>query len=89
MSAALISSPGTTGAPFNSSAPLAGRLSMRTALSVWPRSASLNAESLACKMTLVSSASAMVLSALFGGVLLPTLIVSVAVSLAPFGSVTV
>ena len=89
ISAALTSVPAVTGVPFSSSVPLAGRVSMRTALRVWPASASVNAKSAGVSATGVSSGVVTVRSALSGGVLVPTLTVTVAVSVAPAGSVTV
>ena len=62
---------------------------MRTLLSVWPTSGSVNAKSLECSASGVSSAVTRVLSALSGGVLLPTLMVTVALEVPPWPSETV
>jgi hypothetical protein len=82
-SPAPITSPALTALPLSVSVPAAGNESMRTLASVCPASASLKPKSAAAKLRVVSSASVMVASAPAGGLLLPTLTVTVAVLAAP------
>ena len=89
MSAAEITWPALTATPLSSSVPLTGSVSMRTLASAWPASASVNAKFAVPRTTGVSSVPAIVASALFGGVLVPTFTVSVAVSTPPLPSLTV
>ena len=89
MSAAEITCPVVTATPSSSSVPLAGSVSMRTFASTWPASASVKAKFAVSRTTGVSSVPEIVASALLGGVLVPTLTVSVAVALPPLPSLTV
>ena len=81
--------PAVTGTPFKLSTPAAGRLSMRTACRVWPASASAKPKSAAASGTLASSSTVRVASVPVGGVLAPTLTVSVALAVPPWPSLMV
>ena len=72
-----------TGLPFKVSVPLVGKLAMRTAVKVWPASASVKAKSAGAKVSEPSSKMVLVTSALVGGVLVPTFTVSVLLLVAP------
>ena len=89
MSAAKITWPAVTATPSSSSVPFAGSVSMRTLARVWPASASVKAKFALVSTSGVSSVPERVASALFGGVLVPTLTVSVAVAVPPLPSLTV
>ena len=77
-------SPAVTGLPFKVKLPLVGKLSMRTAVKVWPASASVKAKSVLAKVSVASSKMVLVTSALVGGVLVPTFTVSVLLLVAPW-----
>ena len=81
--------PAETAAPLSSSVPAVGRLSMRTAASVWPASASLKPKFAALRVSGMSSTVTSVASLPAGGVLGPTLTVSVALDDRPSASVSV
>ena len=75
-----------TGLPFNVNVPLIGKLSIRTAFNVCNASGSIKAKSAVVKVSVVSSSVVLVMSALLGGLLVPTLTISVAVSKPPLPS---
>ena len=81
--------PAVTATPFSVSVPAPGSESIRTAAIDWPASASANPKSAALNVRVVSSAIVTASSVPVGGVLAPTLTVTVAVPTPPWPSETV